>query len=211
MPTVASSNHSLSQYETEIALGGYGSPSKPVWYEIRDEKSKKLFYYNDSTKVTQWERPENVTIVQIEQRGVAIILGNGVIEKDYRNAPLGDSKAASIDNHIYLNAKDHLYDTVRHTQESVFKNQKQESSTTPITDSDMTPDGKQKALERRLTPRDSLALPYSEDSFALYIKRNYILKRSLFRGNTPVYRLQSYKEVTLLAPANPRRPFTNRC
>lgn len=148
MPTVASSNHSLSQYETEITLGGIGTPSKPIWYEIRDEKSKKLFYYNDNTKVTQWERPGSATIVPIEQRGVAIILGNGVIEKDYRNAPLmGDAKAASIDNHIYLNAKDHLYDTVRHTQESVFKNQKQESSTTPITDSDMTPDGKQKVLE----------------------------------------------------------------
>ena len=196
MPTVASSNHSLSQYETEIALGGNGSPSRPVWYEIRDEKSKKLFYYNDNTKVTQWERPENVTIVPVEQRGVAIILGHGVIEKDYRNAPLmGDTKTASIDNHIYLNAKDHLYDTVRHTQASVFKNQKQESSTTPITDSDISPDGKQKVLAWWLIPRDSLALPYTEDSFALFIKRNYILRRSFFRGNTPVYRLQSYKEV----------------
>ena len=109
-----------------------------VWYEIKDADSKKTFYFNDVTRVTQWKRPENVTIIPINQRGVAIILGNGVIEKDYRNATshLHNGKQ---DNHIYIGCEDHLYDTVRHTQQSVFQEKTPELYSTPLSEQDISP------------------------------------------------------------------------
>ena len=113
---------------------------------MKDIKTKKTLYFNDVTQVTQWERPENVTIVPVNQRGVAIILGNGVIEKDYRSATV-HLDAENNENRVYLNAEDHLYDTVHHTQKAVFKDTTPDSSKTPITDPEISPVNREWLLE----------------------------------------------------------------
>ena len=51
------------------------------WFEVRDMKSKRLFYFNNVTQISQWERPVGVNIVRINQTGSAVILGSGVFEK----------------------------------------------------------------------------------------------------------------------------------
>ena len=108
------------------------------WYEIRDETSKRTFYYNEQTQVTQWERPENAIIQTFEQRGIAIILGDGVIEKDYENAR-SQMNTGKLDNHIYVSRENHLFDPIQHTQAMVFQSNTPESYTTPISEQDISP------------------------------------------------------------------------
>ena len=138
MPTVVVGGKSRFQKEKKAIKTDASGANQPIWYEVKDIKSKKTFYFNDDTQVTQWERPENATIIPVNQRGVAIILGNGVIEKDYRSATMR-LDTENNENRIYLNAEDHLYDTVHHTQKAVFKDTTPDSSRTPITDPELSP------------------------------------------------------------------------
>ena len=108
------------------------------WYEIKDETSKRTFYYNEQTQVTQWERPENAIIQTFEQRGIAIILGDGVIEKDYENAR-SQVNMGKLDNHIYVSRENHLFDPIQHTQAMVFQSNTPESYTTPISEQEISP------------------------------------------------------------------------
>ena len=112
--------------------------NQEIWYEIRDSKSKKLFYFNETTQVSQWKKPQNVTIIPINQKGVAIIRGNGVIEKEYLNAcSKMVAKGSGNDSLTYLNEEGHVIDPVKHAQSIVF-GESVTSETSPI-DSDMSP------------------------------------------------------------------------
>ncbi len=146
MPTVVIGSQSRFQKEEKAKDVDGSCSNQSIWYEVKDIKTKKTFYFNDVTQVTQWERPENVTIVPVNQRGVAIILGNGVIEKDYRSATV-HLDAENNENRVYLNAEDHLYDTVHHTQKAVFKDTTPDSSKTPITDPEISPVNREWLLE----------------------------------------------------------------
>ena len=108
------------------------------WYEIKDETSKRTFYYNEQTQVTQWERPENAIIQTFEQRGIAIILGDGVFEKEYENAR-SQVNMGKLDNHIYVSRENHLFDPIQHTQAMVFQSNTSESYTTPISEQEISP------------------------------------------------------------------------
>lgn len=103
-----------------------------VWYEIRDVKSKKIFYFEAVSQISQWKRPEGVTIIPINQRGVAIILGNGVIEKDYLSA------SSRWNGRQYLNEEDHIYDPVDYVQKQLFTEDESHSEVS-ITLGDETP------------------------------------------------------------------------
>ena len=98
-----------------------------IWYEVKDVKSKKTFYFESVSQKTQWNRPEGVTIIPINQRGVAIILGNGVIEKNY---------LSSHSNMQYINQDEHTYDHIEYTQQKVFSDHETHSEvSTPTNES----------------------------------------------------------------------------
>lgn len=100
-----------------------------VWYEIRDVKSKKLFYFEAVSQISQWNRPEGVTIIPMNQRGVAIILGNGVIEKNYLTA------SSKMENREFVNQEEHTYDPIEHTKSLIFPGSESHSGiSSPITE-----------------------------------------------------------------------------
>lgn len=196
MPTVVIGGQSRFQKEEKPNSPDNSCSNQSIWYEVKDIKTKKIFYFNDVTQVTQWERPENATIVPVNQRGVAIILGNGVIEKDYRSATM-HLDVENNDSRVYLNAEDHLYDTVRHTQKAVFKETTPDSSKTPITDSEVSPASRELLMGIMLTYREPVILSSASESYVKFVRKNFILyRKGVFKAKATEESVMTYKEVS---------------
>lgn len=101
---------------------------------MRDSKSKRLFYFNNVTQVSQWERPVGVNIVRINQTGSAVILGNGVFEKDYTHQPGMQSEPQ-----VFANQAGHMIDPIKSYQAEVFKDKDHNADSTTMGESERTP------------------------------------------------------------------------
>ena len=99
----------------------YTESQQHVWYEVQDANSDKTFYFDSVTGVSQWEAPEGVKAIPINQRGVAIIFGNGVIEKNYMTA-------VAKQNNEFINANGHIYDPIQYTRREVFSEEDENHS-----------------------------------------------------------------------------------
>lgn len=115
-------NKQNSQSQSQVI-----GPEQQVWYEIRDYNSNKLFYFDAISHISQWNRPVGVTVIPANQRGVAIVLGNGVIEKDY----LASSRMRYRE---YFNEEDHIYDPVEFMKRQIFTEEESHGELTSITD-----------------------------------------------------------------------------
>lgn len=178
---------------------GGQNPSQPVsreqqvWYEIRDVKSKKLFYFEAVSQVSQWNRPEGVTIIPINQRGVAIILGNGVIEKNYATA------SARMANREFVNQDEHIFDPIEHTKSQIFPDIDAHSSiSTPLTE-DITPTNDAYSLSP-----DLIYSINEEDhlhSYKRYVETHFnYYRRGLFKTRTTFDRITSFKPEPIHRP-----------
>jgi hypothetical protein len=121
-----------------------GVDHSKVWFEVKDENTKKVFYYNKETQTSQWERPVDVEITPIKQKGVAVILGNGVIEKSYMSSALESKRKNSSGYNTFVNENEHIYDPIKSYQKQIF----------PNTESDTTQQNSEK------TPEDTLYYLY---------------------------------------------------
>ena len=105
-----------------------------TWFEVRDAKSKKLFYFNNVTQVSQWNRPEGVKIIPINQVGNAVVLGSGIIEKDYSSNP-----NSRLGPQSFINGEDHIVDPIQCYQKDVFDDKDQLSESTVVGESERSP------------------------------------------------------------------------
>ena len=104
------------------------------WFEVRDAKSKRLFYFNNVTQISQWERPVGVNIVRINQTGSAVILGNGIFEKDYSHQ-LGVQSQPQV----FANQAGQVIDTIKTYQAEVIKEKDLNSDNTTEVETERTP------------------------------------------------------------------------
>ena len=104
------------------------------WFEVRDAKSKRLFYFNNVTQISQWERPVGVNIVRINQTGSAVILGNGIFEKDYSHQ-LGVQSQPQV----FANQAGHGKNPIKSYQAEVLKEKDRNADSTTVGESERTP------------------------------------------------------------------------
>ena len=104
------------------------------WFEVRDAKSKRLFYFNNVTQISQWERPVGVNIVRINQTGSAVILGSGIFEKDYSHQ-LG----VQSQHRVFANQAGHVIDPNKSYQAEAIKEKDHNADSTTVGESERTP------------------------------------------------------------------------
>ena len=200
MPTFVVNTNHKRQDDNRTPRTLRKDQNQNIWYEIKDSKSKKLFYFNEATQVSQWKKPQNVTIIPINQKGVAIIRGNGVIEKEYLNACSRLAGKGSVNTrHAYLNEEDHIIDPVKQAQSLIF-GESATSETSPI-DSDMSPSTIGLCCMYAMIPSMRDISPTVGSSYDSYVRSHFVMyRRGFLKGKTTVERITSYKSVPIKLP-----------